>query len=656
MYANVRLAMRTPSALHRLGRLLVALALGASPVLAMGCSGPGGLGRDDTNVTEQNVSIVYETDFAALNQLFPSDRPITSLEEAFTVRVKLGDFQVDAPTHLFGAPVNLIPYGNDDGIDDAAGERVDNVDAYIAEAFPPGQVGFAIKHHRPEFRTLALGGEGGVGEMKEHFKLQDTHIEIVIGVEDAGVAHAITVNNPQTYESGRFGNAHYPMVFVRPKFPSYLSQEQARLFNDNIRTMAVAFNTVSNFPGDYNGGDPLGARSPEQVMLHASMMVRAVAGDESAVEWFKKPENLIYCAELAHVSSSAGLLAPLNAATFVPLVGQETWDKFVAAVKLHNENPAESAFAAHNGNKRVATVKLALAPEELKPAVAYAPADIAAAEATKLAFKPMTMADIVEHFLRTHIPRELGFTDPQSGQHVSGEKLAPMQGAILEKMKPGLVEAMALDKLPPGPESDAIKAAVDDLFGKLVKVVGTSYPDYATFRANLEPLMQAARKMTGPRADNGVGLFVPPSLLHVVAQGKNPGGLLGLEYVGHGLHFSVLKKKTVPATEPTDPPVPEPADPTPPQTAEAAKSCKDRCGDQSADKSCWCDSQCGSMGDCCADVQLQCGGNEPAPDPQPTGDSCEGHCGGQATSGCWCDDQCAQTGDCCADKAAVCGG
>ena len=36
--------------------------------------------------------------------------------------------------------------------------------------------------------------------------------------------------------------------------------------------------------------------------------------------------------------------------------------------------------------------------------------------------------------------------------------------------------------------------------------------------------------------------------------------------------------------------------------------------------------------------------------------SCTGICGGQADSGCYCDDQCASYGDCCADIAAACSG
>ena len=38
-------------------------------------------------------------------------------------------------------------------------------------------------------------------------------------------------------------------------------------------------------------------------------------------------------------------------------------------------------------------------------------------------------------------------------------------------------------------------------------------------------------------------LFVPPALIHFVAKGHCSGGLLGVEYVGHGLHFSLVRPR-----------------------------------------------------------------------------------------------------------------
>lgn len=504
------------------------LKVAASFIKAFGqAAGPAPVpvGRIDQRPVKPSGAVV---DLDKLNALFPGATKMASVKDAFCMEVDLGGgHKVVSPTHLFGDTVNVIPYSDDDGGVDAAGKAVAYGDQAIGQYFKPGEIGFAIKHHRPANRAL-----GGAND-KENLKLQDTHIEIVVGVEEKGAdgkVHdgAITINNPQNYQRGEFGDASYPMVFVRPKFPPYLDATQVRQFTDNVRTMAVCFNTVTKFPGDYNGGDPLGARTPGEVKKITEMMIRAVGGDPEAAKFFEKKENAVYCAELAHLSTTAGTLFPLNKATWGPVVGDAAWAKFEKALAGHNAREA-GAFTKSNQNPNIGKVGVALAPETLKPVTEYAPAAIQAELKDKLAFQPMTMSDIVEQFLRTSIPRE----------SKGGEALAPAQAALLEKTRPGLLEAMGLASAPP---TDPRRQAVEKLFDQIVAAVGKSYDNYASFRVAIKPLLAQAREMTGPRGD-GVGLFTPPSMFHVIAQGKQPGGLIGLEYVGHGLHYSVIKQQ-----------------------------------------------------------------------------------------------------------------
>jgi len=107
----------------------------------------------------------------------------------------------------------------------------------------------------------------------------------------------------------------------------------------------------------------------------------------------------------------------------------------------------------------------------------------------------------LQHFEQSLVVlRELG-DEEHEGQVIANLGFVHRRQGRSEEADTLLHEA--LDKLPPGPESDAMKAAVDALFAKVVEVVSTEYADYATFRTALEPLPQKARKMTGPRADNG---------------------------------------------------------------------------------------------------------------------------------------------------------
>lgn len=550
-----------------LARLVLAVSLAVSaPVV--GCGGPDE--TEDFDVTEKSG---YGADMAAYNAIYGTS--FKNLDEAYSILVKAGDVTIPAPTHLFGEDVNVIPYSNEDGDKTPGGEVFERGDQEIAKVFKPGQLGIAVKHHRSEFPTLDLN-TADPKEMKEHFKLQDTHIEIVVGVERDGKPGAVTMNNPQNYEQGGFGNEKYAMIFLRPVYPSYLSKADQKAYEANIRTMLLGFNAVTNFPGDYNGGDPLGARDVARLREHVKNMVLALNGDEAAQAYFKDKANQVYCAELAFVSFSAGMHVPLSDETMIPLVGEEGWGKFKGFVEAHNAGK-ESPFTTMNQNAKAALVRdLTIADSSLKPIADVAPAT----DKEKLAFQPMTMSDIVEQFIRTHMPREL-----------LGEQLAPLQGAVLEQMRPGLLETMGMDQLP---ATDPARAAVEALYTQIVKVVGTTHPSYAAFRAQLDPLLAQARQMTGPRGDTGVGLFVPPSLYHIVAQGKHKGGLLGMQYEGHGVHVTAVKKLKEPAPQPT-----------PVDDIAGDVSCESSCGQQ-ARGGCWCDTACTDAGDCCEDFQSVC--------------------------------------------------
>jgi hypothetical protein len=509
---------------------------------------------------DQRPRVEYQIDLDALNRVFgrlPSsltltpDKPatfdtpgsagpvgfpnrITKVEEAFMVQMRLGEGKsFDARTHLFGDKVNIIPYGDGDEVPDAAG-RTHRGDEVVAHYFPPGEIGYAIKHHRPMYRVLGGTTEVAPKEAKEEIKLQDTHIEIVMGVRRNGRPGVITVNNPQNYQEGGFGDdsrvGDYPMIFVKPAFPNYLPAEVRALLVENIRTMAVGFNTVSRFPDDYNGGDPLSAYNLAKVREFVKMMVKAVAGDAEAREFFYRKENYMYCAELAFVSTSAGLLVPLNRENILKLgVTEHEWAAFKREVALHNQQDAArpSFFVEHNANERIHLIPLADLEklDSLKPLPEYSGGRTG--ESEKLMFKPLTMADIVEGFMRLYFPRE-----------EQGEQIAPYQAKVLALMKPGLLEMMAVD--PASPEGKA----AGRLFDEMIAAVGKQYPSYQAFRKELAPLLQKARTMTGPRDGGGEGLFTPPSLFHLVLKGINAdAGLISLQYVGHGLHFATVKPK-----------------------------------------------------------------------------------------------------------------
>src|SRR5262245_32206934 len=102
----------------RLGRFILSIALGIFPALGTGC-GDGEFDQGAENVVEKSD---YTVDMAAFNGIFNPATPYTSLEDAYTAEVTVGDKTLSAPTHLFGESVNVIPYSNEDGVKAADGE------------------------------------------------------------------------------------------------------------------------------------------------------------------------------------------------------------------------------------------------------------------------------------------------------------------------------------------------------------------------------------------------------------------------------------------------------------------------------------------------------------------------------------------------------
>lgn len=245
---------------------------------------------------------------------------ITRFEDLYAVQVSLIDGRkLRIHTHTFGPKIKIIPYGDGDAVMDAAG-NVHIGDKYVAQHFKPGDIGFSIKHHRSANRVLNANDET---ELRHDIKLQDTHIGIVVGVMHDGKPGVMTINNPQNYQNGGFGDesvsGDYPMIFTKPVFPSDLPEATQQLMVDNIRTMLVGFNTVSRFPDNYDGGDPLAATTIESLREHVKMMVLAVAGNDEAQAFFEDPKKFMYCAELAYVATSAGVQVPLNRKTVLGL-------------------------------------------------------------------------------------------------------------------------------------------------------------------------------------------------------------------------------------------------------------------------------------------------------------------------------------------------
>ena len=175
---------------------------------------------------------IYVPDYGKINETYPGANQVNNLRDLFSVNMKFKDplnptntLTMKARTHVIGKKMKVVGYGANETSTDASGNSR-AYDVELGKMVKPGDFALYVKGHRPEHRSLDTT-RVDPANMKEHFKLQDTHIGIAVGVKRNGKNGAITLNNPQSYQQGRFGDKTYGGFFVKPVMGKHLTKTQA---------------------------------------------------------------------------------------------------------------------------------------------------------------------------------------------------------------------------------------------------------------------------------------------------------------------------------------------------------------------------------------------------------------------------------------------
>lgn len=295
---------------------------------------------------------------------------------------------------------------------------------------------------------------------------------------------------------------------------------------DNITAWMAIANTFSVFPrGAFNGKDPLLTTDLEKIIIMGEQLLKALMGEKAAFAWLRRPENRVYCGELIHLGLNLGIYYPLTPTH----LGEEKY----AVLKRRLADPG---VWRNNRNPYIRQMKLSLPPDGLKPLEQVC--DFSREHISpqpyfdpRLAIQPFTLADMLEVFVRMTVPRE-----------ELGEKVAGLQVEQLEKIKSEFFKATGKEDMS---AEDWHRRQIDEFYQKLIAVVGKEYSNYQEFAGRLEPFVRAARHF--PEQFGTLNAFMPPHCFLVRAreslQGKPRQGVLGWQYLGHGLHRTLLKPR-----------------------------------------------------------------------------------------------------------------
>jgi len=466
----------------------------------------------------------YVVDLGKVAQVWDRGRAglARSVEDLFSTAIPApgGGYRKIATHYDPSRGINVIAY------DDAWGPRQGDISRY----FRPGEVFICVKHHKPEYPILDAEGEEAV---RSAVKFDATHVSVGVGVQIAGPeggqqAGAVTVNNPQSYGEGLFGERHYPMIFLRLTFPAAVPAAMRAMYMDNIRTWLMIANAFTNFPQEhYDGDDPLGTLSVTAIRQLGDRLLEAAVGTfeqrHAARRWLRQEANLIYCSELAHVAINLGIHYPLSR----PVLG-ERFAAVQEALQTH-------AVVEDNENPYANSVALKSAPESLRPiaeVLGLTPTEPSAGRpfGEGLALRPMTMADLVREYVQL-VPRETW----------GEQEAAPIQARLFRMIRLGMITQVGLGRTTAG---DPRRQAVDRLLDAFEVYLATPAASYQAFREGLGPLLREAAAIAGPRPD-GTGAFMPPHcwLLHALGRLPQAGSVMGVEVVGYGLHNDILERR-----------------------------------------------------------------------------------------------------------------
>ncbi|MEZ5450707.1 MAG: hypothetical protein R3E89_17620, partial [Thiolinea sp.] len=455
-----------------------------------------------------------------------SDDSLQEPRDLLTKLIEIGGRWEEVPTHMRqDSDLRLIAYQN------TWQTKQRDILRYVL----PGEWYIGSSHHNPGNRTITRQVMQDEEKGVEMLKFSITHIRNYIGIRDTrGQPGMVGTDSPRSYanqhSAGHVNPKDYPSLLWRVRFLEDISPAEQRAYINNIRSWSMLIHKVTKFPPDYNGNDNLQTYTLDKVMTFGQQVLEALGGSRSSLNRLHDKAEQVYCSESGmHLALNLGLNAPLHQAGISQLFGAGLWPKLQGMLSegrefWHNGRHLDYYGAGSDGyvqnSEQNRMVDLEEAPDWLQPLrerMSSRPLS-----GGGLVFRPWNSADMIEHFVKTAVPRK--------GRETW--EVSNAQAELLTWAKPGIFHSLGFGTGNPPPPPLVM------LFDTLIAKVRQTYDDYASFRAAIQPELLAAQQIVAPKAD-GAGAFVPPHM--VISIDGDEDELIALEPVGQLFHIDVLR-------------------------------------------------------------------------------------------------------------------
>jgi hypothetical protein len=376
-----------------------------------------------------------------------------------------------------------------------------------------------------------------------------------------------SLNEPDSYHGGLFGNNGFMPVAQRLVFPEFVTKEQARGYTDSIICWMGLMNPFVEFASnDFNGGDPTTVCDRPTLKEFLKNCLLASLGSIDAMDWLNNSENKTYCAEFVYIGLNTPVFPFNKQGLSLVLDGDEA--KVTDILRLQErQNTRRTNFinkASDNPQFQSFNIQMPIVPEDLPPLDVLMANHKQAPDPNSIPFPPFTLSQVLRRAFRTLLPRQ---------KDVNNAKLSEAQARLFGYLEPVILKQLGLyilTPLAPGEQplsmtpvpgqpipvtdGDPRVIAIREFSALVQQTVEKKYDSYEAFDQAVDEVMAKADSLMGSEQ---IVYFIPPRIYVDLGQNDGDNNLpkgwgFHLETVGAMIYRGAIKSTPVVSQAPQE--------------------------------------------------------------------------------------------------------
>ncbi len=399
-----------------------------------------------------------------------------------------------------------------------------------------------------------------INQLMEVFIKNEGHHSgaIVPAIREGEKKAFATLNEPDTYHNGLYGENGFIAVAQNLVFPEFVTEQQQKGYTDSIICWMALMNPFVKFSqNDFNGGDPTRVIDKASLKEFLKNCALASLGDESAIAFLNNPNNKAYCSEFVYITLNTPVY-PFNLKGLTSLLNNERSAQEILAIQEKQNRRQENILSNRSKNPefQAFNIQMPVVPQDLPPLNVLMAENGISIDNNSIPFPPFTLSQILRRAFRTLLPRH---------NDVNNAKIIKAQVKLFEYLEPLIIKQLGLDNPYAEGFSEEATAERDEKVKAVREFINftrvrlqQNYDSYAEFDSVVDKIMEQVDELIGA---SDAKYFIPPRIYVDLGQNDDDGNLpqgwgFTLNTLGALIYRGAIKDVAV--TPPEKPPeIPE---------------------------------------------------------------------------------------------------